>query len=105
MRRPGILAPKGTPSDLNMMLYWRPGAVTCYYDYLRANNLFNYKAQHPSASIIVRFQHPLTWWQDPEQTALSFGRQVAGKWDELLRVQCLNECLKICKVWQLSKGN
>lgn len=83
MRRPGIFAPKGTPTDLNMMLYWRPGAVTCYYDYLQANNLFNYKAQHPSASIIVRFQHPLTWWQDPEQTALSFGRQVAGKWDEL----------------------
>jgi len=83
MRRPGIFAPSGRPSDLNMMLHWRPGAVTCYYNQLQANDLFNYKARNPAASIIVRFQHPPDWRRDPEQAALSFGRQVAGKWAEL----------------------
>jgi len=83
MRRPGIFAPPGRPSDLNMMLSWRPGTVACYYGYLSSNGLFDYKSRHPAANIIVRFQHPRTWWQDPEESAVRYGREVASKWPEL----------------------
>ena len=83
MRRPGIFAPPGTPSDPNLMLSWQPGAVTCYYDYLQVNNLFNYKAQNPATTIIVRFQHPKFWRQNPEQTAVAYGQHIAAKWNEL----------------------
>ena len=83
MRRPGIVAPAGPPSDVKLMLSWRPGAVTCYYEHLRANDLYAYKAQHPTATIVVRFQHPRQWWRNPEQTAVSFGQRIAATWAEI----------------------
>ena len=83
MRRPGIFAPAGMPSDANMMLHWRPGAVTCYYNHLHANNLFQYKSRHPTATIIVRFQHPQNWWQDPENSAVRYAQELAATWHEI----------------------
>ncbi|MFQ5578834.1 MAG: hypothetical protein ACE5G8_17795, partial [Anaerolineae bacterium] len=83
MRRPGIVAPPGAPSDATLMLSWRPGAVTCYYNYLRPNRIFEYKTEHPDAAIIVRFQHPKDWFTDPEKSAVQYGQQIAARWNEL----------------------
>ncbi|OQY33241.1 MAG: hypothetical protein B6243_06690 [Anaerolineaceae bacterium 4572_5.2] len=83
MRRPGIVAPPGDPGDVNLMLGWRPGAVSCQYPYLRANKIFEYKAANPGVSVIVRFPHPQNWFQDPETSAVQFGQMIAGKWNEL----------------------
>ena len=83
MRRPGIFAPPGTPTDLNLMLAWRPGAVTCYHQHLQANALFDYKAKYPDAKIIVRFQHPRFWHRDPVKSAIDFGHHIANAWPEI----------------------
>jgi hypothetical protein len=65
------------------MLSWRPGALTCYFEYLSANRVWNYKAQQPEAPIVVRFQHPRQWQQDPAGWARWLGEMVASKWPEL----------------------
>ncbi len=83
MRRPGIVAPPGSPGNANLMYSWRPGAVSCQYPYLRQNKIFEYKAANPGASIIVRFPHPENWFQDPENSAVQFGQMIAGKWNDL----------------------
>ncbi|MEM7028538.1 MAG: hypothetical protein AAF629_03010 [Chloroflexota bacterium] len=83
MRRPGIFAPAGQASNVEMMLSWKPGMVTCYYDFLQANQIYAYKRRYPEATILVRFQHPPLWSQDPEQAAVGYGQLVASKWPEL----------------------
>jgi hypothetical protein len=65
------------------MLSWRPGALTCFFDYLGVNNVFPYKAANPNVPIIVRFQHPSQWQQDPVGYARRLGEQVASKWNDL----------------------
>ncbi|MCP4623113.1 MAG: hypothetical protein GY850_06230, partial [bacterium] len=71
------------PGDPSKMLSWRPGAITCFYDYLGFNGIFPYKAANPDVPIIVRFQHPLNWRQDPDAFARWLGEQVASKWNDL----------------------
>lgn len=83
MRRPGIVAPPGIPTDVNLMLSWKPGAITCYYDFLRQNRVFEYKQQNPQAAVIVRFAHPRNWFTDPEKTAVQYAQTIAAKWNEL----------------------
>ncbi len=83
MRRPGLWVTNGHPGNPTQMLSWRPGALTCFYDYLGVNGIFEYKAAHPDAPIIVRLQHPLNWQQDPQFFATQLGRMVASKWNDL----------------------
>jgi hypothetical protein len=66
-----------------MMLSWRPGALTCFYDYLGPNGVFGYKTTNPAAPIIVRFQHPFNWQQDPVGFARRLGEQVVSKWNDM----------------------
>ncbi len=83
MRRPGLWVTNGHPGNPAQMLSWRPGALTCFYDYLGVNGVFPYKAANPDVPIIVRFQHPLNWQQDPLGFARSLGEQVASKWRDM----------------------
>jgi len=83
MRRPGLWVANGGPTDPVKMLSWRPGALTCFFDYLTANRVWDYKAQNPEVPIIVRFQHPYQWHQDPAGWARSMGDMVVSKWPEL----------------------
>ncbi len=89
MRRPGIVAPNGTPTHPNLMFGWRPGAVSCDVRFLEQNNLFEYKQAHPAATIIVRFQHPENWFTDLETTAVQYARQIAAKWNTIKPLQPL----------------
>jgi len=83
MRRPGLWVANGTPGDPVKMLSWLPGALTCFYDYLSANRVRNYKAQNPEVPIIVRFQHPQKWHENPAGWARALGDMVASKWPDL----------------------
>ena len=83
MRRPGLWVTNGHPGDPSQMLSWRPGALTCFYDYLGVNGVFGYKAANPAVPIIIRFQHPFNWQQDPVGFARRLGEQVASKWNDL----------------------
>lgn len=83
MRRPGIVVPPGIPTDANLMFGWKPGAITCYYDYLRQNKVFEYKAQNPDAVVIVRFPHPKNWFTEPEKTAVQYAQTIAATWNDL----------------------
>ena len=83
MRRPGIWVANGTPTDPVKMFSWRPGALTTFYDYLSPNRVPDYKKQHPEIPVIVRFQHPRNWHQDPTASARHLGEMVASKWPDL----------------------
>ncbi|MDX1522474.1 MAG: SpoIID/LytB domain-containing protein, partial [Anaerolineae bacterium] len=84
MRRPGLWVANGHPGNtVSDMLSWRPAAITCFYDYLGFNNVFKYKAANPDVKIIVRFQHPQNWQQNPNFYARQLGEQVASKWNDL----------------------
>ena len=83
MRRPGLWVANGHPGDPTQMLSWRPGSLTCYYDYLGFNGIYPYKAANPEATIIVRFQHQRNWQQNPAYFARQLGEQVASKWNDL----------------------
>jgi hypothetical protein len=83
MRRPGLWVTNGHPGNPAQMLSWRPGALTCFYDYLGVNGVFGYKAANPEVPIIVRFQHPFNWQQDPVGFARRLGEQVASKWNDM----------------------
>lgn len=83
MRRPGLQVANGQPEDTAQMLSWKPGAITCLYDHLASNDVFDYKATNPDVSINVRFQHPQDWYQDIEASAQNLGLMVATKWSEL----------------------
>jgi hypothetical protein len=65
------------------MLSWRPGALTAFFEYLTVNQVWSYKTQNPEAPIIIRFQHPHQWHQDPAGWARSMGEMIASKWPEL----------------------
>jgi len=43
----------------------------------------DYKKQHPEIPVIVRFQHPRNWHQDPTASARHLGEMVASKWPDL----------------------
>ncbi len=86
MRRPGIWVANGHPGDPSQMLSWQPGALTSFYDYLGVNGVFDYKAAHPDADIIVRFQHPHNWHQNPEYYARQLGQEVVSKWSNMRRL-------------------
>jgi Stage II sporulation protein/Carboxypeptidase regulatory-like domain len=83
MRRPGLWVANGSPSDPAKMLSWRPGALTCFFDYLGANRIRPYKQQNPDVPIIVRFLHPHNWHVDPVTTSAQLASHVAGKWPDL----------------------
>ncbi len=83
MRRPGLWVANGHPGDPTQMLSWRPGAITCFYDYLGFNRVFDYKSANPQAPIIIRFQHPHNWHQNPAFFAQQLGQQVASKWQDI----------------------
>ncbi|MCB0194122.1 MAG: SpoIID/LytB domain-containing protein [Anaerolineae bacterium] len=83
MRRPGLWVANGQPDDPAQMLSWKPGAITCLYDHLEANTVFDYKAKNPEAVINVRFQHPKDWYQDIEGSARTLGAAVAATWSKL----------------------
>jgi hypothetical protein len=83
MRRPGLWVTNGHPGDPTEMLSWNPASVTCFYDYLAVNGIYQYKAANPEIPIIVRFQHPQKWWQDPTYYARTLGEMVASKWNDM----------------------
>lgn len=83
MRRPGIWVANGQPLDVNQMYGWQPGAVASFYEHLAANRVFDYQSANPDVPLIVRFQHPHNWRQDPLQSAKTLGQFVASKWAEL----------------------
>jgi hypothetical protein len=83
MSRPGLWVANGAPTDPDKMLSWRPGALTSFYDYLTPNRVWEYKQQHPDIPVIVRFQHPFQWQQDPAGWANWLGEQVSSKWPDL----------------------
>ena len=83
MRRPGLWVTNGHPGDPTEMLSWKPAAVTCFYDYLGVNGIYPYKAANPDVAVIVRFQHPQNWQQDPAYFARYLGDIVASKWNDL----------------------
>src|SRR4030067_1043272 len=83
MRRPGLWVANGIPTDPVKMMSWRPAALTCFYDYLSANRVFQYKAANPETIVTVRFQHPYQWQQDPPGWARWLGEMVASKWRDL----------------------
>ena len=56
MRRPGLWVTNGHPGDPTEMLSWNPAAVTCFYDYLGVNGIYQYKAATPDVPVIIRFQ-------------------------------------------------
>ena len=83
MRRPGLWVANGQPNDIAAMYSWQPGAIACLYDYLKVNDVYSYKAANPTVPVVVRFQHPQNWHEDPEDSAVQLGRYVVGKWSEL----------------------
>jgi len=83
MRRPGLWVTNGHPGDPNVMLSWRPAALTCIFDYVAVNGVFQYKADNPETPVIIRFMHPQDWHQDPSGHARRLGEMVASKWNEL----------------------
>ncbi len=83
MRRPGLWVANGHSDNPDLMLSWRPGALTSFFDYLALNNVFAYKAANPSVPIIIRFQHPLNWHENPTLFAQQLGQLVASKWNEM----------------------
>lgn len=83
LRRPGLWVANGHPGDPAQMLSWNPAALTCFFDYLAPNNVFEYKAANPQVPIIIRFQHPLNWQDNPPYYADRLGRLVASKWNEI----------------------
>ena len=83
MRRPGLWVANGGPTDPVKMLSWRPGSLTSFFEYLTINQVWSYKTQNPEAPIIIRFQHPHQWHQDPAGWARSMGEMIASKWPEL----------------------
>lgn len=83
MRRPGLWVANGIPSDPAMMYSWRPGAITCFYDYLGLNHVTEYKRLHPSVQVTVRFQHPKDWRNDLSGSASRLAAEVASKWPSL----------------------
>lgn len=83
MRRPGLWVANGQPDDVSLMYSWRPGAITCLYDHLAANDVFTYKAANPDVVVTVRFNHPMNWQQDLAGSAQELGQYVAAKWAEL----------------------
>jgi hypothetical protein len=83
MRRPGLWVANGHPGDSAQMLSWQPGAITCFYDYLAVNDVFNYKATNPDVIVTVRFRHPRDWQKDSEGSARQLGEYIAGKWGEI----------------------
>jgi hypothetical protein len=83
MRRPGLWVANGIPTDPVKMLSWRPAALTSFFDYLSANRVFQYKAANPETIVVVRFQHPHHWHEDPPGWARWLGDMVASKWRDL----------------------
>lgn len=83
MRRPGLWVANGSPSDAGKMLSWKPGALTCFYDYLGLNHVYQYKGEHPEVPIIIRFQHPKNWHEDIDWWAQRQATEVISKWPEI----------------------
>ena len=86
MRRPGLWVANGAPSDPVKMYSWSPASLTCFFDYLTSNRVWEYKANNPDVPVIVRFQHPKNWHEDPIGWARWLGNEVASKWPELQRI-------------------
>ena len=82
-RKVGLWVANGHPGDPGLMLGWKPYGVTCFYDYLQANGIYDYKAVNPGTPVIVRFQHPPNWHTDPKFYAEQLGNLVASKWVDL----------------------
>jgi hypothetical protein len=68
------------------MYSWSPASLTCFFDYLTSNRVWEYKANNPDVPVIVRFQHPKNWHEDPIGWARWLGNEVASKWPELQRI-------------------
>ena len=83
---PGIWVANGTPTDVSLMYSWRPGAVTCIYDYVRQNNVFSYRKSNPTAPIIIRFMHPKNWRDDIATSARHHAEYVCSKLPEILEL-------------------
>jgi hypothetical protein len=83
MRRPGIWVANGTPGDTAQLYSWQPGAIGSFYHYLAENDVYDYKATNPTIPVVVRFEHPKNWLQNPTITAQQLGKYVAGKWTKL----------------------
>jgi len=83
VRRAGLWVANGRPDDAGRMLSWRPGALTCFHDYLEANQVARYKRDHPDVPVIVRFQHPRNWHEDLSVSAYRHAEYVLSKWPEI----------------------
>jgi hypothetical protein len=109
MQRPGLWVANGKPSDPDLMLSWRPGALTCLYPYLSYNRVGEYKKKYSEATIIVRIDPP--WWQsrstdgtyitsDPE----AYGDFVAGLWPELRPLDPYVYFISEANLWQATSN-
>lgn len=78
-RRLGIWGSNGSNPNLDLMLSWRPGAITCIYDYLSSNGI-EYLKKHTEVPLIIRFLHPQNWMQNPQQSANDLANKVISKW-------------------------
>jgi hypothetical protein len=80
---PGIWVANGIPTDVNLMYSWSPGTVVCFVDYLKANQVWEYKLRRPEAQVVIRFQHPMNWAIDRRQAAINHANYVVSKWNEI----------------------
>ena len=83
MRRIGLWVANGTPSNADQMLSWRPGSLTCFYDYLQPNRVIQYKQDNPTTDVIIRFQHPKNWRENPTISAKNYAAEIVSKWPVL----------------------
>lgn len=84
--RPGIWGINGQGVNQNLisqMLSWKPTAITCISDHLAANGVYQYKADNPDVKIIVRYMHPQNWRENIYESAKNWGRELAGKYNEI----------------------
>jgi hypothetical protein len=83
MRRPGLWVANGAPTNATQMYSWKPGAITCYFDFLSPNRVLYYKAQHPDTIITIRFQHHLNWQENPPESARTMATEIIAKWPSI----------------------
>lgn len=85
-RRPGIWGINGSgfnQQQIDKMLSWNPGAITCFYDYIQANGLAQYRDKYSNVPIIIRFQHNKDWHKNPSKDAENKANELISKWPDI----------------------
>lgn len=103
IKKPGIWVANGHPGNtIEKMYSWKPGSITCFYDYLQTNQVLKYKADNPNVPIIVRIQHPMNWQQNPTESARNLANEVISKWQDM---KVLNPYVYFCNEMNLHYEN